>query len=218
MDALTSLKTAQQAIAEGRDRVATDPLGVSNEFEQQIQPLMEQVKASLKQVLQQQRQVQEGLVAAHDLLQQLIALNQQAAVAYDESLEKVMDHSGLQCPLTAEHLDALQQWLSRLEVRFAEGLISPIQVGLENWLTKVKAAIAIEQQTVAANRSPLETRRELRGRLEALKAKALARGRAEDLLLADLSAQAKQVLYSRPTDLAQAIALITAYEKQLNSC
>jgi len=217
VDALTSLKAAQQAIAPLRDRVATDPLGVSDEFEQQIQPLIEQVKTSLSQVLQQQRQVQDGLAAAHALLQQLIELNQAASVAYAESLEKVVDHSGLRCPLPLEHLDALRQWLTRLETRFAEGLVSPIQVGLDNWLTKVKEAIAIEQQTVTANRAPLETRRELRGRLEALKAKALARGRAEDPLLADRSAQAKQILYSRPTDLAQVIALITAYEKQLNS-
>ncbi len=216
VDTLTSLKAVQQAIAPLRDRVATDPLGVSDEFEQQIQPLIEQVKASLSQLLQQQRQVQDGLAAAHALLQQLIELNQAATVAYAESLEKVADHSGLRCPLSTEHLDALQQWLSRLETRFAEGLVGPIQVGLENWLTKVKEAIAIEQQTVTANRAPLETRRELRGRLEALKAKALARGRAEDPLLADLSAQAKQVLYTRPTDLVTAVALVTQYEKQLS--
>ena len=217
VDTLTSLAVAQQALAPLRERVATDPLGVSDEFEQQIQPLIEQVKASLSQVLQQQRQVQDGLAAARTLLQQLIELNQQATAAYAESLEKVTDHSGLQRPLLAEHLDALQQWLSRLETRFVEGLVSPIQVGLENWLTKVKEAIVIEQQTVTANRAPLETRRELRGRLEALKAKALARGRAEDPLLSDLSAQAKQVLYSRPTDLAKAMALVTQYEKHMNN-
>lgn len=213
---LTDLRAIQQAIAPLRDRVTTDPLGVKDEFEQQIQPLIERVKDSLNQVLQQHNQIQNGLAIAHTLLQNLTELNQQTHTAYAESLEKVTDHSGLQPSLPADHLDALCQWLSRLETRFAEGLVSPIQVGLENWTAKVKAAIAIEQCAVTANRRPLETRRELRGRLEALKAKALARGRAEDPILADLSAQAKQILYTRPTDLAKAIELVTQYEKHLN--
>ena len=213
---LTDLRAIQQAIAPLRDRVTTDPLGVKDEFEQQIQPLIERVKDSLNQVLQQHNQIQNGLAIAHTLLQNLTELNQQTHTAYAESLEKVTDHSGLQPSLSADHLDALCQWLSRLETRFAEGLVSPIQVGLENWTAKVKAAIAIEQCAVTANRRPVETRRELRGRLEALKAKALARGRAEDPILADLSAQAKQILYTRPTDLAKAIELVTQYEKHLN--
>lgn len=214
---LTDLRAIQQAIAPLRDRVTTDPLGVKDEFEQQIQPLIERVKDSLNQVLQQHNQIQNGLAIAHTLLQNLTELNQQTHTAYAESLEKVTDHSGLQPSLSADHLDALCQWLSRLETRFAEGLVSPIQVGLENWTAKVKAAIAIEQRAVAANRRPLETRRELRGRLEALKAKALARGRAEDPILADLSAQAKQILYTRPTDLAKAIELVTQYERHMNN-
>ena len=214
---LTDLRAIQQAIAPLRDRVTTDPLGVKDEFEQQIQPLIERVKDSLNQVLQQHNQIQNGLAIAHTLLQNLTELNQQTHTAYAESLEKVTDHSGLQPSLPADHLDALCQWLSRLETRFAEGLVSPIQVGLENWTAKVKAAIAIEQCAVTANRRPLETRRELRGRLEALKAKALARGRAEDPILADLSAQAKQILYTRPTDLAKAIELVTQYERHMNN-
>jgi hypothetical protein len=212
----STLKAVEQAIAPLRDRVATDPLGVRDEFEQQIQPLIKQTRHSLNQSLQQYHQVQDGLATAHTLLEQLTELNQQVRATYAESWEKVMDHSGLQSPLSADHLDAIQQWLSRLETRFAVGSVSPIQVGLENWMAKVKAAIAIEQGAAIANRYPLELRRELRGRLEALKAKALARGQAEDPILSDFSAQAKQILYTRPTDLSKAMELITAYEQRLN--
>jgi len=214
---LTDLKAVQQAIAPLRDRVLTDPLGVKSEFEQQIQPLIAQTTKSLNQVLQQQQQVQANLATARPRLQRLQDLNQQASAAYAESLEKVLDHSSLQPALPAAHLDALCQWLSRLETRFAEGLVNPIQVGLENWTVQVNAALAIEQRAITANRAALETRRELRGRLEALKAKALARGRAEDPMLSDLAAQANQILHSRPTDLARALVLVTQYEKQLNS-
>ena len=214
---LTDLKAVQQAIAPLRDRVLTDPLGVQSEFEQQIQPLIAQTTKSLNQVLQQQQQLQVGLATARTRLQHLQDLNQQASAAYAESLEKVVDHSSLQPALPVAHLDALCQWLARLETRFAEGLVNPIQVGLENWTVQVNAALAIEQRAVTANQYPLDTRRELRGRLQALKAKALARGRAEDPMLSDLAAQANQILHSRPTDLARVLVLVTQYEKQLNS-
>ncbi|MBE9228833.1 hypothetical protein IQ264_25815 [Phormidium sp. LEGE 05292] len=217
VDDLIDLKAAQQTLAPLRDRVAEDPLGVSDEFEQQIQPLIERAKNSLNQIWQQYNQVQDGLRSANTLLLQLADLKQQAEMAYNESLEKVTDRSGLQSPLPNDQLEAMRQWLSRLETRFAEGLISPIQVGLENWMVKVKSAIANEQQAVTKNNYPLETRRELRGRLEALKAKALARQKAEDPILSDLAAQAKQILYNRPTDLAKAIEIIKKYEKELNS-
>lgn len=217
VDDLMDLKAARQALAPLGDRVAEDPLGVSDEFEQQIQPLIERTKKSLNQIWQQYNQVRDELRAANTLLQELADLKQQAETAYNESLEKVTDTYGLQSPLPKDRLEAMRHWLFRLETRFAEGLISPIQVGLENWMGKVKSAIANEKQAVTKNNYPLETRRELRGRLEALKAKAIARGRAEDPILSDLAAGAKQILYSRPTDLAKAIELIKKYEKELNS-
>ncbi|HBB30342.1 MAG TPA: hypothetical protein DDZ80_10545 [Cyanobacteria bacterium UBA8803] len=214
---LAELQAVQQAIAPLGDRIARDPLGVGDEFEQQIQPLIARTKKSLAQVWQQYNQVKDGLASADILWQQLTELNHQARTAYDESMEKVTDRSSLQPPLPNDQLEAMYQWLSRLKAKFAEGLISPIQVGLDNWTAKMKAAIANEQRTLIANRYPLETRRELRGRLDALKAKALARGRAEDPILSDLATEAKQILYTRPTDLAKAMVLVTKYEKQLNS-
>lgn len=44
-----------------------------------------------------------------------------------------------------------------------------------------------EEQAYIANQTPLKTRKELRRRLDALKAKAVARGRVEDALLVELA-------------------------------
>lgn len=213
---LPELVTVRQQLATWRDRIEQDPLGVQNELDQQIQGILNPVKRRLDALIQQQRQIQTLLIQGKAQLQQLRDLHQQAIAAFTERQEKVVNDPSVPCPLAQEQLDALQHWFHRLEIKFTEGVMNPVQVGLENWTTKIKAAIATEQATLAANRAPLDLRRELRGRLDALQAKALARGWAEDPTLSILAQQAKHLLYTRPTPLDQATDLITRYEKHLN--
>ena len=214
---LTELGQVHQAIATLHDRIQQDPLGVRIEFEQTLQPLITRARNAVQKGVQQQAQVRERLAIAQTLLTQLETLHQKNLAAFAESQEKVVDHSLLQAPIAPEHLSALGQWLTRLAAKSAEGLVSPVLIGLDNWITQAQASIASEKRAYSANLKPLETRRELRGRLDALKAKALARGFAEDATLVELAAQAKQLLYTRPTPLDAAIALVAHYEKRLNS-
>jgi hypothetical protein len=62
----------------------------------------------------------------------------------------------------------------------------------------------------------LDLRRELRGRLSALKAKALARGVAEDSKLVPLAQKAAELLHARPTPIEEAAWLVSQYEARLN--
>lgn len=213
---LTELVAVRQQLTALRDRVEQDPLGVQDELEQQIQGLLTPVKRRLDSLAQQRTYIQSLLSQGQVRLQQLTDLQQQAIAAFTERQEKLVNDPSVPCPLAQEQLDALQHWFSRLETKFTEGVMNPVQVGLENWTTKVNEAIATEQATLAANRAPLDLRRELRGRLDALQAKALARGWVEDSTLSDLAQQAKHLLYIRPTPLDQATELITRYEKHLN--
>ncbi len=61
----------------------------------------------------------------------------------------------------------------------------------------------------------LARRAELRGRLEAYRAKAVARGLAEDARLAGLFAQAHDLLYTAPCDLRAATRAVHAYQTSL---
>jgi hypothetical protein len=216
-NSLQELIQAQRTIENLRDRLESDPLGVQAEFEQTIQPLIERARKAVQQGVQQQIQVQERFAIAHHLLAQLEQIHHQATAAYRESQEKVLDHSRLQAPISPDHIIALSQWLTRLEAKFAEGLINPVLIGLENWMLKTNEYFISQKRAYSANIAPLETRRELRGRLDALKAKALARKQSEDAILVDLATQAKQLLYTRPTPLEDAAKLVSQYEKRLNS-
>jgi hypothetical protein len=72
-------------------------------------------------------------------------------------------------------------------------------------------------QALQEQRLPLETRSELRGRLDALKAKARAYGVAEDASVAGLARQAEELLYAQPTDVTRSATAVEAYERRLTA-
>jgi hypothetical protein len=213
---LVELTQVEQAIATIWTQLPQDPLGARYQFEQTLQPLIAQAKSALEQSIQQRTQIQEKLTIAHQLLSELETIHQCAIAALAESREKVVDHSMLIDPIASEQITALQHWFTRLETKFAQGFVSPIAVGLENLTQNINQAIAAEKRAYSANILPIATRQELRGRLDALKAKALARGLSEDVTLITLATQAKQLLYTRPTPLDKAVELVSHYEKRLN--
>ncbi|MEJ2871395.1 hypothetical protein WCD74_26795 [Actinomycetospora sp. OC33-EN08] len=76
------------------------------------------------------------------------------------------------------------------------------------------------RRTAASDRTALggllDRRAELRGRLGALRAKASARGRSEDLDLDALHARARDILWTAPCDLAAATVAVRAYQRALD--
>jgi hypothetical protein len=216
MGALGELVQAQNAIASLRLNVEEDPLGVNIDWKKQAEPVITRTKITLEEAVKRQKEIQQKLTDAHQSLQQLKDIHTKAITAFAESQEKVVDLSMLQTPLSEEQIDALNQWLTKLETKLNEGLVNPVMVGLNNLTIKTKEYITLEQRAYIANNAPLAARRELRGRLDALQAKAMARGLIEDVTLTQLAQQAKQLLYTRPTPLDQAAELVSLYEKRLN--
>jgi hypothetical protein len=73
--------------------------------------------------------------------------------------------------------------------------------------------LALASRDIAdAARRQMEARRELRGRLDAYRAKARAVGRAEDIRLDGLFRVAHEALYSAPCDLDEAERLVIVYQ------
>ncbi|MFM7408820.1 MAG: hypothetical protein ACKO3K_19730 [Cuspidothrix sp.] len=127
-----------------------------------------------------------------------------------------MDHSITQVPLNIEEITALNQWLIKLDTKSQEGLIDPIIIGLDNLLNKAKEYNLFAQDVYLMYSNLLQTRKELRGRLDALQAKALAKGLIEDVTLTNLAQKARNLLYTRPTPINQANQLVMEYEKILS--
>lgn len=210
------LAVAQQNLLDFGDRIICDPLGVSDEFEREIEPIIIRSRQYLEEIARQKASVKQELSQAHQLLQNLIHLNQQHQTIFAEYQEKITETATRSQPLTDEQIEALNQWLDRLEIKFKEGILQPVKIGLQNWRVRTQEYLSAQQQAYTDNQTALEMRQELRGRLQALQAKALAKGMAENEYLSQIAQQAKQLLYTRPTPLEQAIQLVSEYEKVLN--
>jgi hypothetical protein len=212
-----ALTLAQTNFSNLQGQIDRDPLGVSQTITIDLTPLIDRTRRELEQLARQRQDLQIAFVTAHQQMQQLQQLDRESIAAYTESQSKIGHNLPMMSSLPPEELIALEQWLERLEAKFRSGLILPIQVGLTNWTSRIEAYTIAARSTLIANRLPLDTRNELRGRLDALTAKAMGKGRAEDPILADLADRARQVLYSSPTDLDLGKDLVRQYEQRVNS-
>jgi hypothetical protein len=210
------LAPAAGEIAALRDQLFDDPLGVQGDYADRLAPLLQRAQDHLAQTQRQQATLQTQLAQARHRLQALHTLHLKNQALFAECQEKVLDPSTTAPPCDANCLDALAQWLDRLAAKFALGALQPVTVGFRNWTQNLEATLAAETAALATNSRPLEIRRELRGRLDALKAKALARGMIEETGLVELADQAQHFLYSRPTPLDRSASLVSQYEQRLN--
>jgi predicted nucleic acid-binding Zn-ribbon protein len=211
-----ALTAAQTNFTNLQTQIDRDPLGVSNTFDRDLAPLINKTSQELTTLSNQRQWLQTEFVTAKQKLVQLRELNQAAMSAQVESQIRIQHNLPMFPQLPPQDLSEISQWLGRLEISFQAGNISAVHVGLTNWLNKMEAYTHTAQAALTANRRPIDLRDELRGRLDALTAKALAKGRAEDPVLADLAVRARQVLFSSPTALNLATDLVHNYEQRLN--
>ncbi len=211
-----ALIAAQANFTNIQEEIDRDPLGVNLTIERDLTPLISNTRRELASLAQQRQQLQADFANTQRQLQDLRQLNLEAIAAATEAEAKIRHDLPLSSPVPDAEIVAMEQWLERLVAIFAAGKFVPARVGLTNWLSKVQEYTQSAESGLAANRLPLDTRQELRGRLDALGAKALAKGKAEDAVLADLVLRARQVLYSSPTDLAVAIDLVAQYDRRLD--
>lgn len=199
-----------------QDRVFADPLGVEAEFEQQILPLIEQVQQQFQQAKAEQQQLEADLQQARRQWRHLQTLDQQSRSLQAEASQAIQA-----APLLPSvQLVALEQWLLRLELRFLEGALegakAAVRVGLQNWMQQAAQAITSLEAAISAQRQILQQRQELAGRLNALQAKAAARGLSGDGTLRHFATEAGEILAQPPVDLKSLEALVGGYERWLN--
>jgi hypothetical protein len=211
-----ALNAAQANFAQLQIQIDRDPLGVSCTFDRDLVPLIDSTSQELTTLSNQRQWLQTEFITAKQKLEKLRELNQAGMSAQVESQIRIQHNLPMFPQLPPQDLSEISQWLGRLEISFQAGNISAVHVGLNNWLNKMEAYTHTAQAALTANRRPIDLREELRGRLDALTAKAVAKGRAEDPVLADLAVRARQILYSSPTALNPATELVRNYEQRLN--
>jgi hypothetical protein len=171
------------------------------------------------ETLEQHRHaVPAALAAAHAQLAEIEAAVERAGAALALTRTKMGQVPGLQKPpnLSAEGDRSLRPWLGRLQAQADAGELEAAAAGLTAWKAAADACQLHAEQAAKANAAPLARRNELRGLLDAYRAKAAALGRDEDGHLARLYDAARDVLYIAPCPLPTAEALVRQYVTAVN--
>jgi len=209
----TAVRHASSALRQLGERARPDPFGALEELKLNVRPLV----ARASGLLAEAEQAREQMRRAEAVLGEVERIHREALAAAAESELKIADRKALAPPATAEQLERLRAWLDQLERRLAEGALDTLHAGLSHWRSTADDCAARDRAAIAAHRGALSARRELRGRIEALKAKARALGVAEDGALAHLAAEAEATIAERPTRLEAAAAVVAAYARTLNA-
>ncbi len=217
---MPELLALQRKIAAARSTVNLDPLGATRTLEQELSPTLAKVRAGIETMVADLRQAQADLAQAHALQRELTETHARAVAVAGDCREKVMvAASGSPAlPLTAGQVEDANGWLAQLDAMMAQAATRPtVKVGVRRWLEAARRHLDHDRAVLRAGQALLDERQELRGRLDALNAKAAGSGLAEDARLADDARAARALLYRRPTPLAQARDLVARYQNGLNA-
>jgi len=205
----TSLDAAIQAVAKDP---ATDPAGLTDQA-------LDAARQRVEEMERQKGNLPAALAQARALVGDIERLAAQGADDHALADEKVASAGGLLRPIAGDdpRLRNLGPDLARMDDDVASGLWDRAGFALSAWRTTADALHAEVAQIAKANAAPVARRNELRGQLQAFRAKSLAVGHGEHPARDDLHDQAQRALHSRPCDLAAAERLVRDYINGVNA-
>ena len=209
------LREAESKLNQLSQAAANDPLGTEDQLAAAITSRLYELHNKVIQSKRLHEQVAADLRAAETLLATVQSSHREACGIYAEVCEKI---AAVNCsrPKSDGEIEALASWLERLKAKGSEEVMAAVRVGLRNWTKAAAEALGSDHAALEGSKRLLETRSELRGRLDALKAKARAYSLAEEQGLMALAEQARSLLHSRPCALDRAASLLSEYEAKLN--
>jgi hypothetical protein len=206
------LVRARSQLDQLRQSVMCDPLTASGGAIDDISAALDSVTADLRRLSALRDSLGTQLDAARALLSELRATVAAAADARAQAEAKIAHPAVVDPPAVAGDVDRALQGVVDASAR-GDWRAAANQLSL--WTTRGRDALAEAQRALAANQAPIATRDELRGRLDAYRAKAHRLGLLEDARVAGLYARAQSALFTAPTDLTEAQQLVLQYQQAL---
>jgi hypothetical protein len=209
------LAVARRLLAELRTRCAGDPLSVDPRTDPtaQIAAGVERARAAVQEVIASRQHLSEETTATIAEIDEAISALSRARAKEEESAQKISGSTALaEIEPAAAELGRLRDELLAVQSETNVDLAVRALAALRG---RSAAALDRARSLAAAGGASLAERNELRGRLDAYRAKALAIGRAEDAELDSLYRQAIDALFSAPCDLRHSESLVLAYQRAL---
>ena len=206
------LAAARTVVDDATAQATSDPLGAKLD---EAERLVARVEERLAELARTRAGIGADLDAASARLEELERLVTAGAGARAAAEDRIVDPGGLVPPLDPSELDAVRSRLARIRAQANAGAWPAAAKSLEQWLEDAEALRARADAVAAANRAPLERRNDLRGLLDAFRAKAAALGLAEDPALTSLYRSAREALYAYRCDVRRAETLVREYGKAI---
>ena len=201
------------------DRVAAvataDPLAVPVDELDRMGAALAAARERLQRLADDRDSLGRDLEEADATVGRIVSLIDDGAAALHQARIRIVAPDGLLAPLeptcVSEPERGLRPWLDRLRRMAAAGQWRDASRGLERWRQLAAQTEEAAARVVTANQAPVASRDELRGRLDAFAAKAERLGLTEDPEITARREQARAALWTAPTDLVEAAALVARF-------
>ncbi|MEW1680130.1 hypothetical protein [Streptomyces sp. NPDC093594] len=211
-----------------REQVVSDPLAFWKKTEGSSAPgggkpdttvydrearALEDVRREIDAVLAVRQDAEKRIVRLRDVLSRADRTLAEARTARGEVLAKI---AATEVPVVSGPPTALQEQVAAAAEyrRHAQWhRLSPLLESLEQ---KAEDELLRARESLTAVTAPLAVRAELRGRLDAYKAKVSRHGLAEDPLLVERYEKARRMLWSAPCDLRAAEQAVLRYQQAVS--
>lgn len=202
-DPLAYWQRAQGSSAPGGGRPATDA------YDREARAL-EDVRREIEAVLTVRQDAEARLGKLRDVLSRADRTLAEARTARGEVLAKI---AASEVPAVSGPPTALQEQLARAADHRRHGQWHRLSPLLESLEQQAEDELERARASLTAVTAPLAVRAELRGRLDAYKAKVARHGFAEDPFLIERYDAARRMLWSAPCDLRVAEQAVLRYQQ-----
>ncbi|MBW6435468.1 hypothetical protein KZ829_17150 [Actinoplanes hulinensis] len=206
------LDEADRLLGDITGTLASDPLGTNTAGLDRVRALIARADAERTSATELRESLTQRLRDARGLAAEVDAASRDAAAARDAVAGRFPGHR-----VATVQGDSLLPDLVAIEALAAAGHWALISPRLSAWARQARQRLTDLRDARARNAHLLAERNELRGRLDAYRAKALSRGLGEDPGLGPLAETARDALFSAPCDLTTARAAVDAYQDALSA-
>lgn len=205
-------------IADIRRRSTEDPLSIDMSEGDELESLVRLASNRVAAMRQSRDELQADLAATSNLLAEIRGLRARAASSREKALRATVRPLGLVQVPGPTAIDGPGGLAGRLDpILDATSAWQNVRAELDIWLGQARRLRDQLERAERVNRDPLEKRSELRGRLNAYRAKMAGTGRAEDIVLSEIADEAHTELYTEPTDNQRAERLVSDLGRRLAS-
>ena len=204
-----SLDSLRDTIQSVETTLAEDPLGIDTNLTARLDAAVAIAEERVGELARAQASLDDDIERAGALLADLRRRDAESTAVAAESAVKISEYRPVEV-LPAGVVDGTDGLAADLDdIRALTSSWRERRRRLDAWLARAEPLEAESARGLAANRAPLQRRNELRGLLDAYRAKAADLGVVEDEEIAALVRAAHQELHTAPTSLARAEQLVT---------